>query len=62
VSIHRLGLEGLPANGQPAEVLSRHLLDPQSIASKVVGLGGSSFAAAENTPTNGHTYLDRESH
>jgi len=62
VSIHRLGLEGLPANGQPAEVLARHLLDPQSIASKVVGLGGSSFVAAENTSANGDTYLDRESH
>jgi transketolase len=62
VSIHRLGLEGLPANGQPAEVLSRHLLDPQSIAAKVVGLAGSSFVAADNALTNGDTYLDRESH
>lgn len=33
----RIGVDGIPANGQPAEVLEHHLLDAQSIAANVAG-------------------------
>lgn len=36
--LHRMGLSGIPANGQPAEVLAHHKLDADSIASHIDSL------------------------
>lgn len=38
----RIGLEGIPANGQPAEVLMHHRLDAKSIAADVATIHASS--------------------
>ena len=62
VEIHRLGLEGLPANGQPAEVLAHHHLDAQSIAEEVARLAGHGISASAKIVSIGETYTDRESH
>jgi len=39
LDVVRLGLEGLPANGQPAEVLEHHGFDAASLAERVSGTG-----------------------
>ena len=62
VTVHRMGLEGLPANGQAPEVLVHHSLDLQSIATAVARLTRSSFAPAEGGSTTSETYSARESH
>ena len=62
ITVHRLGLEGLPANGQPGEVLAHHSLDPQSIANALASLAGASFPTLENSHINGETFSGRESH
>ena len=36
--VHRIGLSGIPSNGQPAEVLKHHNVDADSIKSRIVGL------------------------
>jgi len=62
VTIHRIGLEGLPANGQPPEVLVHHSLDLQSIATTIARLTGSFIAPEETGETTSETYTNRESH
>lgn len=44
VRVARIGLEGIPANGQPAEVLRHHRLDAQSIAADVATIHSSTPA------------------
>lgn len=39
VGVHRIGLSGIPANGQPAEVLAHHKVDAASIALVIQGFG-----------------------
>jgi len=36
--VHRIGLSGIPSNGQPAEVLKHHNVDADAIKSRIVGL------------------------
>lgn len=38
VAVARVGLSGIPANGQPAEVLAHHRVDASSIAAVIEGL------------------------
>lgn len=38
VSVQRVGLDGIPSNGQPAEVLQHHGLDAEALASRIVAL------------------------
>jgi len=37
--VHRIGLDGIPANGQPAEVLAHHALDGKAIVAAIQALG-----------------------
>jgi transketolase len=37
--VHRIGLNGIPANGQPAEVLAHHSLDAAALATALRALG-----------------------
>jgi hypothetical protein len=37
-SVHRIGLSGIPSNGQPAEVLKHHNVDADALKSRIVGL------------------------
>ena len=62
LNIHRLGLEELPANGQPAEVLEHHHLDAQSIAEAVARLSGQGFLPTAKIESDSETYTHRESH
>jgi transketolase len=39
-TVHRIGLSGIPANGQPAEVLNHHEVDANAIARKIGALHG----------------------
>jgi transketolase len=39
-TVHRIGLSGIPANGQPAEVLNHHAVDANAIARKIGALHG----------------------
>lgn len=39
-SVHRIGLSGIPANGQPAEVLNHHEVDATAIARKIGAFHG----------------------
>jgi hypothetical protein len=39
-TVHRIGLSGIPANGQPAEVLNHHAVDADAIARKIGALYG----------------------
>ena len=60
--VQRVGLDGLPANGQPAEVLKHHHLDVSAIADVVLSLSGEAVITSDEVRLGTDKFSVRETH